>query len=171
MKFLIAFLVLVTPAVAAESWYTAMTPLDPRPPLPKPSEPDGGDRNGPFRAPAPAVVKASAKARPKAKAKPKAEAAVEPTPPPAAKTSVPGQPNCQCEPCECGKPAPQATTPQVDPRLTRDAAGNYFGTAPGGQVYYSPDPNAVLRAITLQTQYTTSFATAPAYCTTGTCPR
>lgn len=150
-------LLLASPVHAAESWFTAMTPLDPRPPLPKPTEPDGTGRDGPFRSPAPAIVKASTKAKPKPKATPK---------PPVVKQST----GCQCEPCECSKAdAPQA--PAIDSRLTRDAQGYYHGTAPGGQRYYSTNPDDVLRAITTQPYVTTYTAPAAAYCTTGTCPR
>lgn len=103
-----AALLCLPSAAMADGWATAMTPVDPRPPLPKPVEPDAGnDNDGPFHAPAPPPV---------------------PVPP-------------------REKPAPPARPSAIDPRLTRDANGVYFGTAPDGQVYYSTNPDDVIRAI------------------------
>lgn len=150
---------LLSKAKGAESWYTAMTPLDTRAPLPKPSEPDADtDNSGPFHAPAPAVVKASAK---KPAAKPKA---------PAPKAEAP-KPGCKCEPCECGKAAPQAKAldPAFDPRLKRMPSGYWYGTTVSGQTYYSAEPADVLRMLDSANAYYAQPA-AP-YCTTGTCYR
>jgi len=180
-------LLIASPA-SAESWSTAMTPLDPRPPLPKPSEPDADNNNdGPFHAPAPAVVRTSAK---KPVAKPKAAA----------------RPDCKCEPCLCAReveveprlepvaetprpkakatPKPKAAAPEDDPRLTRNAQGYYFGTASNGSVYYSTVAADVLACLDnppapQPVRYYSRPATTDyflgsfggASCATGNCPR
>lgn len=190
IRTLILALLIASPAAAGESWLTAMTPLDPRPPLPKPSEPDADTQgDGRFRSPAPAVVRTSART-----------------------TAATPKPGCKCEPCLCAaeveveprleaipetpkpkavaKPKPKATpkpkavAPEDDPRLTRNAQGYYFGTARNGSVYYSAVAADVLACLDnppapQPVRYYTQPVTTDyflgsfggASCTTGTCPR
>lgn len=190
IRTIILALLIASPAVAGESWSTAMTPLDPRPPLPKPSEPDADtDNNGPFRSPAPAVLRTSARkpaAKPRADCKCDpclcaAEVEVEPRLEPVAETPKPrATPKAKAK----ATSKPKAVAPEDDPRLTRNAQGYYFGTASNGSVYYSTVAADVLacldnppapQPVRYYTQPTTTDyllgTFGGASCATGNCPR
>lgn len=177
MKTFILALILSAPSAAlADGWATAMTPLDPRPPLPKPSEPDADTNNdGPFHAPAPAAPGPK-----KATVKPKAKAARPKVQTASVKSEAePAACGCKCETCGCPEPVtfrkgnrpeveleprlepieppapkqataapkPRATDYSTDLRLTRGDDGNYYGTASNGLIYYSANPKDVVYAL------------------------